>query len=105
MPFERLVEVEFIALAASQTSMIFSQLSEHFAITLGIQDAFDHDVETVVEREPRRQIDVRHAQRTRMVANMEDRSPKHVMADDRRAVAQLGSPAPNATSRCPSSRG
>jgi len=46
MPFERLVKVEFIAVAASQTSMIFSQLSEHLAIALGMQDAFDHDVET-----------------------------------------------------------
>lgn len=65
--------------------MIRAETSEHLAIDLGLQNAFNRDVETTAERETRRHINVGNAQCPGIVADMEYLTTQYIMSHDRDA--------------------
>jgi hypothetical protein len=65
--------------------MVATEIREHFPIALRVQDALDHHVQPVVQREPGRHVDKGNTQRTRMVPNVQDLASQDVVADDRYA--------------------
>src|SRR5690625_3707068 len=70
MPSRCLIQREFVAIRASHTAMIGLQTREHLAIDLGVQNALDDHVQTMLERESRGQIHVRDAQSFRMITDV-----------------------------------
>jgi len=70
MPSQCLIQREFVAIRASHTAMIGLQTREHLAIDLGVQNALDDHVQTMLERESRGQIHVRDAQSFRMITDV-----------------------------------
>lgn len=66
--------------------MIGAQTREHGSVDLGMEDPFDDDVETVIEGEARRHVDVGHAQGTRVIAHVQDLATQHVVTDDRHST-------------------
>lgn len=85
MPPQRLIQCEFVAVGASRTAMIGPQTHEHLTVDLGVQDALDDHVKTMLERESRGQFHVGDAQSFRMITDMKDLATQHVVPDDRDA--------------------
>ncbi|GHD06246.1 hypothetical protein GCM10010313_24140 [Streptomyces violarus] len=72
-----------------RASVVGAQPGEHVAVAVGVEDAFDHDVESGVQRVAGRQVDQADIRGTGPVALAQDDAAEVVLADQGQAAAEL----------------
>ena len=72
-----------------RAAVVGAQLGEHAAVAVGVEDAFDDDVESGGKRVAGGEVDQADVRRSRPVAFAEDDAAQVVLADDGQVAAEL----------------